>query len=58
MGTLTKVCECFRCKSEAACLEWSLLVGHNKHTYYRLCPLCSIDMLNFLAIGPLPKESE
>jgi len=35
-----------------------LLVGHNKHTYYRLCPLCSIDMLNFLAIGPLPKESE
>ena len=54
--TITKVCRCFRCAKEAACIKFSMMVGYKLYTNYRLCPMCSVEMMNFLGsdinIGP------
>ena len=46
--TITKVCNCFRCSKEAACIKFSMMTGYKLYTNYRLCPMCSVEMMNFL----------
>lgn len=46
--TITKVCQCFRCAKEAACIKFSMMTGYKLYTNYRLCPMCSVEMMNFL----------